>query len=123
MFINKRLALSGDAPKLNSSLHFALPPAEIVLWETLQARSPKGIRFTRQKIVGDHIVDLYCISLHLAVEITNGSDNTDEDLRRRTFLQDKGATTVFVSAYDVYNRVDDVVDEILTACRAAQGQA
>jgi len=42
--------------------------AEVLLWEQLQGRKVKGYQFTRQKPIGNYIVDFYCSRLRLAIE-------------------------------------------------------
>ena len=55
-------------------------PAEKKLWyEMLQGRRLKGLKFTRQKPLGNYIVDFYCAKLMLAVEV-DGDTHAEQKL-------------------------------------------
>jgi very-short-patch-repair endonuclease len=43
--------------------------AEVLLWDQLKGRKMKGYKFTRQKPVGNYIVDFFCNRLRLVIEI------------------------------------------------------
>ena len=44
-------------------------PAEKALWNLLKGKQIKGLHFRRQFSVGQHILDFYCPSLKLAIEL------------------------------------------------------
>ena len=44
-------------------------PAEKALWNLLKGKQIKGLQFRRQFSVGQHILDFYCPSLKLAIEL------------------------------------------------------
>jgi very-short-patch-repair endonuclease len=44
-------------------------PAEEVLWRVLRAGNLEGVRFLRQKAFGRYIVDFYCSSAKLVIEL------------------------------------------------------
>ena len=44
-------------------------PAEVRLWQILEAKQIYGLHFRRQHPVGKYIVDFYCHSIKLAIEI------------------------------------------------------
>ena len=44
-------------------------PGEIALWKKLRAGQLYGYKFNRQKPIGNYIVDFYCKSMHLVIEI------------------------------------------------------
>ncbi len=46
--------------------------AEERFWEILQNKKFLGLKFTRQKPINHFIVDFYCASLGLAIEIDGG---------------------------------------------------
>src|SRR5271163_1945670 len=43
--------------------------AEALLWEGLRRRFVAGLRFRRQHIIAGYVVDFYCPSLRLAIEV------------------------------------------------------
>jgi len=46
-----------------------LTPAEVFLWSKLKARQFEGKRFTRQHSIENFIVDFYCASERLIIEL------------------------------------------------------
>ena len=44
-------------------------PAEGALWRILKGRQVGGLRFRRQFSVGVHVLDFYCPSIRLAIEL------------------------------------------------------
>jgi very-short-patch-repair endonuclease len=67
--------------------------AEEILWEqVLKCRKLLNLKFTRQKPVGDFIVDFYCAELKLAIEVDGevhtfqkGRDKERDDILREKF--------------------------------------
>ena len=43
--------------------------AEAVLWKVLRAKQVAGLQFRRQFSIGNHILDFYCPSIRLAIEL------------------------------------------------------
>ena len=56
-------------------------PAELVLWEALRSSRLDGIKFRRQHAVGPYILDFYCVSHTLAIEV-DGSGHDQDDQQR-----------------------------------------
>lgn len=52
--------------------------AETVFWEMVRDRRMSGLKFRRQQIIDGFIVDFYCDSLRLCVEIDGGVHETEE---------------------------------------------
>jgi very-short-patch-repair endonuclease len=52
--------------------------AEKVFWEMVRDRRMSGLKFRRQQIIDGFIVDFYCDSLGLCVEIDGGVHETEE---------------------------------------------
>ncbi|HPF07949.1 MAG TPA: endonuclease domain-containing protein [Spirochaetota bacterium] len=52
--------------------------AEKVFWEMVRDRRMFGLKFRRQQIIDGFIVDFYCDSLGLCVEIDGGVHETEE---------------------------------------------
>ncbi len=44
-------------------------PAEATLWKMIKGKSVDGLVFRRQFSIGNHILDFYCPSLRLAIEL------------------------------------------------------
>jgi len=93
---------------------------EIVLWQALR-RSLLGLRFRRQHPIGPYVLDFYCPSARLAIEIDGlAHDSTAQaqhDERRQTWLVQQGVRVVRFRATDVLR------DEALEGVLQAIGQA
>ena len=49
-----------------------LTPAESILWQALRGRQLEGLKFRCQHTVGRFIVDFYCPSVKLVIEVDGG---------------------------------------------------
>jgi very-short-patch-repair endonuclease len=56
--------LKGYAKKLRKAGNLS----EVLLWEQLSKKKFKGYDFDRQKIIGDYIVDFYCLNCQTVVK-------------------------------------------------------
>jgi len=82
---------------------------ERLLWAALR-RKQHGLRFRRQHPAGPYILDFYCPSARLCVEIDGAQHDltTAKDQRRDRWLNEQGIRTIRVSATDVLNDPDAV---------------
>ena len=58
--------------------------AERVLWNHLKAKQ-LGIKFNRQHIIGDYIVDFVCIEKRLVIEVDGGYHSEYEQIEKDEF--------------------------------------
>lgn len=69
-------------------------PAEAVLWNYLKGRRFLGYKFRRQQSIGRYIVDFYCPTLKLVVEVDGDThyeaDYAEKDKRRDEWLRHLG---------------------------------
>lgn len=84
------------------------------LWfEFLQALP---IRIHRQKIIGNYIVDFYCASKKIAIELDGSQHYSDEgikhDRERTEYLNSQGITVLHYYNNDVINNFDGVCADI-----------
>jgi len=93
---------------------------EGMLWQALRRR-PDGFKFRRQHPIGQCIVDFYCSSAGLVIEVDGEShsmgDHPQRDLRRDHWLREQGLRVLRFAATDVISDVPSVVTAILYACR------
>jgi len=61
------------------SLRLGMSPIERKLWSKLR-RDQLGVSFRRQHPIGPYVLDFYCPSLRLAIEV----DGDEHDLRRKS---------------------------------------
>jgi very-short-patch-repair endonuclease len=93
-----------------------LTPPEARLWIALRKRQLGGLRFRRQHPVGPFIVDFFCPSARLAVEVDGAShslgDGEARDARRDSYLERVGLTVLRIPAAYVRDHLDAVLVEI-----------
>ena len=84
--------------------------SEVLLWNVLKSNQT-GFRFTRQKIILNYIVDFYCPSLKLVIEIdgsTHESKNKS-DLDRDSLLSKFNVKVLRIQDQDIKNNLDGVL--------------
>lgn len=95
-------------------------PQENHLWYDFLSTYP--IRFQRQKVIGNHIIDFYCHKAKLAIEIDGSQHYTDEakndDARRTEMLENYGLKVIRFTNAQISNQFSSVcklIDEIVNA--------
>jgi very-short-patch-repair endonuclease len=88
---------------------------EIVLWRALRKGALPGLRFRRQHPVGPYVLDFYCPTARLAVEVDGmAHDNAAQvrhDQRRQEWLANKGVRVLRIRASDVLR--DEALEGVL----------
>ena len=95
--------------------------SEAVLWRFIQ-RDALGYRFRRQYGIGNFIVDFYCPTLKLAIEV-DGFTHAEEvvfekDHRKDMFLNKLGIKVNRYSSEQVLKKLHDVLLDIGLTCTA-----
>ena len=87
-------------------------PAEKYLWYALR-QDALGVRFRRQEIIGQYIVDFVCYNKRLVVEVDGCQplDNRD-DMLRDAWLRTQGFTVLRFWNNEVMSNRDGVVEKI-----------
>jgi very-short-patch-repair endonuclease len=85
--------------------------AEVLLWQQLKNKQFFGLDFDRQKIIGDYIVDFYCASQNLVIEVDGSSHNDKEeyDAQRDAFLEGFDLKVIHITDKDVKTRLEAVM--------------
>ena len=96
---------------------------EGLLWYRFLCRYP--VKFRRQYIIGNYIVDFYCHGAKLAVEL-DGSQHYDpaeaeKDRARTAYLESLGLRVLRFSNLDVLRRFEDVCAEIDRTAKSRAG--
>lgn len=111
------------ARKLRSAM--SLP--EIVLWQALRKGRLAGLRVRRQHPMGPYILDFYCPSARLALEVDglahDAQDRQHHDRERDVWLAQRGVRVLRILAADVLRdeRLEGVVTAIEQAAAAPSG--
>ena len=90
---------------------------EVMLWSRLRGRGPERPTFRRQHPIGSLIIDFYCPSARLVVEV-DGSTHWDEESQRRDmardcWLESQGIAVMRIPASEIYRDLAGVTDGIL----------
>ncbi len=101
------------------SLRAAATDAERKLWSLLRSKQLGPHRFRRQQPIGPYIVDFFCPSAKLIVELDGDQHGTDQafayDAARDQFLSGRGYRVLrFINA-DVLRTPEGVIEIILRA--------
>ena len=90
--------------------------AESFLWQRIRRKQLKGRQFYRQKNIGDYIVDFYCPSAKLIVELDGGQHYTEEgvnrDQIRDNYLENFGFSVLRFSDREVFKNIEGVLERI-----------
>ena len=90
--------------------------SENILWSRVRHKQLLGVRFYRQKPIGEYIVNFYAPKAKLVVEV-DGSQHLDpieaeKDRRRDQFLGSLGLKVVRFSSREVLEETEAVVEAI-----------
>ena len=85
--------------------------SEVLLWNQIKNKQFKGLDFDRQKIIGNYIVDFYCASLGVVIEIDGYSHDSkaDYDHIREDYLKSLGLTVIHILDSDVKKNIEEVM--------------
>src|SRR5882724_8496594 len=88
---------------------------EQLLWSTLCRRQLGGLKFRRQHPIEPYIVDFYCATANLVIELDGEShDGRQEyDELRSEFLRSRGLKVLRLTNDDVLTNLDGVAEFIL----------
>ncbi|EGV44294.1 endonuclease domain-containing protein [Bizionia argentinensis JUB59] len=110
--IHSKIELHSYRKKLRKNL----TPAEAFLWTQLKARQLDNKRFTKQHSIGNYIVDFYCASEKLIIELDGEVHNNPEaqayDNKRTIYLESKGYKVIRFENKMVFDLLPSVIKEI-----------
>ena len=90
--------------------------AEWHLWARIRGKQLKNLQFYRQKNIGNFIVDFYCPSAKLILEVDGGQHYEPEsevkDKDRDRYLSGLGFTVMRFSAREIFENIDGVLQRI-----------
>lgn len=88
--------------------------AEAVLWSILKGKQVFGLKFRRQHSVETYILDFYCPSLHLAIELDGEVHvmREDYDEKRTSILNKEGVCVLRFENRVVFENPQTIIEEI-----------
>lgn len=87
--------------------------AEVFLWNQLK-KSALGAKFTKQKPIGNYVVDFYCKSANLVIEVDGSSHDTKQeyDAARDAYMNTAGIKVLRFFDTDIFKNMDGVLRAI-----------
>lgn len=84
---------------------------EVLLWQQFHKGKFRGYDFDRQKIIGNYIVDFFCVDCFVVIEIDGDNHNSkvEYDRERNRYLEELKLTVIHIPAADVLNRLESVL--------------
>jgi very-short-patch-repair endonuclease len=119
MRVKGERSAKGDARQLRRSM--SLP--EVLLWRELRKR-PDGLRFRRQHPAGHYVLDFYCATANVAIEVDGEAhsrgDRPARDSTRDAWLDSQGVRVLRIPATDVLKNLEGVLKHISTVVADAR---
>jgi very-short-patch-repair endonuclease len=114
---NNPYTIRGTIPQVEQAarqLRQNLTPAEAKLWNALRNRQLSGLKFRCQHPVGRFILDFYCPSCQLVIEVDGEihEQQTEYDKERTKHLQAYGYRVLRFSNQQILNDLPTVLVEI-----------
>jgi len=101
-----------------------MTPPEIGLWLALR-RNEHGLRFRKQHPAGNYVLDFYCATVRLAIEVDGEAhargDRPARDAVRDAWLSDQGVRVLRYPAEQVLTNLEGVVAQIMAIAVARRG--
>jgi len=114
--MKKRIHNHKELEQFRKKLRKNLTPAEAFLWRHLKAKKLQGRRFNRQHSIRNYIVDFYCASEKLVIELDGAVHNTPQaqeyDAKRTKVLNKLGYTVIRFENKMVFENLESVLSEI-----------
>ena len=95
-------------------------PFEVILWRHLSNGQFSGYKFRRQHVIVPFIVDFFCPSKSLAIEIDGQTHKNEKDRARDAQLQKYGVSTLHFTNADVATNIDGVLTAIKMTLNSLQ---
>ena len=105
---------------IRNKLRRNMTKSETVFWKFIKGKQ-LGYLFRRQHSIGKYIVDFYCPSLKLVIEI-DGITHLDEDIYsndivRQKYLEDLGLKILRFASEEILLNLKAVLEGLFTFCK------
>lgn len=101
-------------------LRRAKPESEMILWQELKGKKLAGFKFRRQYGIGRFVVDFYCPSCKLAVEVDGkshlGKRAAMLDKERQQFIEKFGIQFLRFTNENIHTNLESVLMTIRAFC-------
>ena len=101
-----------NAKKMRSNM----TPAETKMWRILRGKRFQDLKFKRQVLIGNYIVDFLCEDKKIIIEIDGGQHNEElniqSDNNRTHYLENNGYKVLRFWNDDVMKNIDGVMEVI-----------
>lgn len=96
---------------------------EVLFRNPVKNKQLNGLDFDRQKIIGNYIVDFYCASLNLVVELdgTSHDNKTEYDAERTAYLESLELVILHYTAKEIFQNMDSVMIDLKERTRKLSG--
>lgn len=105
-----------ELKQFRQELRKNLMPAEAFLWINLNAKQLDGKKFVKQHSIGKYIVDFYCASEKLIIELDGevhqNATAAEYDEKRTAYLNGLGYTVIRFENKMVFDNLQSVFIEI-----------
>ncbi len=103
--------------KFQRELRQNMPISEVILWQAIRGKQ-LGVKFRRQYVAGNYILDFYAPKIKLAIEIDGEThfispEIQEQDKTRDHFLENKGIKVLRFLNPDIMNNLNGVLRAIL----------
>ena len=118
MTSEKHMRIRPEIRQRSRELRQPQTKTEARLWSILRSRNLATYKFRRQHPIGHFIVDFYCASARLVIEIDGDThaSQPEYDAARTEWLNTQGYTVIRFQNWDVWERLDEVTREIVEVC-------
>ena len=110
------LPFNKELKTLARQLRKNMTEAESFLWQRIRRKQLKGRQFYRQRNIGNYIVDFYCPSAKVIVELDGGQHYTQAGIRRDyvrdKYLESLDFTILRFSDREVFKNIEGVLERI-----------
>lgn len=103
---------SATLRQFSKNLKSEMTEAEKLLWSKIRRKQLNGVKFCRQKIVGNYIVDFLSFEKRLIIELDGGqhASQTEYNSVRTKYLEEQGFTVIRFWNNEVLQRTDDIMN-------------
>ena len=105
-------------PQKPAELRVNLTKSQALLWQMLRSHRGEGLKFDRMHSLGAYVVDFYCASHRIAIELTDAvkAATAPVDSERQTFFAAQNIRLLTVQEADLEKRLEIVWAEICALC-------